>query len=277
MVAKTEKPGQKHEADIKREKVREYLPLLGGGKWKEDGLIGNGGNGSVFKVYCMNGRKREEKAVKLISIDSHYVDLSSWKSMLKRGEISQETYQKNAWNAVNNRISEMYFMALLSSCPYILAYEDYLFFETDYDHQWNALVLMDILTPLTKYLNRPGAGKHDVLYMWRDMTRALQFCSSRGILHLDIKDANILVTEDGVYKLIDWGQARSEQDIARLIDEKRSVHFGTESYMAPEVYQKPPVVYDRRADLYSLGLVVYFYYNNLRLPFADKPWSCSGK
>ncbi|MBR5546617.1 MAG: protein kinase [Clostridia bacterium] len=257
----------------KEQKVKTYLPRLGDGQWQMDDLIGKGGNASVFRVYRGSGRNKIEKAVKLISIDTRYVDLAVWGVRLQRGEISLEEYQKNAWNALNDTIPELRFMAMLSASPNVLAYEDYLFFETEEDHQWNVMILMDMLKPLNQHLTRPGASQLDVLQMWRDMGMVLQLCAQFSVLHLDIKDANILVTEDGRYKLIDWGQACYRSEIVRLVREHKSVRKGTESYMAPEVFNSnPPVAYDERADQYSLGLVAYYYFNNMRLPFADKPW-----
>lgn len=257
----------------KEQKVKTYLPRLGDGQWQMDDLIGKGGNASVFRVYRGSGRSKIEKAVKLISIDTRYVDLAVWGVRLQRGEISLEEYQKNAWNALNDTIPELRFMAMLSASPNVLAYEDYLFFETEEDHQWNVMILMDMLKPLNQHLTRPGASQLDVLQMWRDMGMVLQLCAQFSVLHLDIKDANILVTEDGRYKLIDWGQACYRSEIVRLVREHKSVRKGTESYMAPEVFNSnPPVAYDERADQYSLGLVAYYYFNNMRLPFADKPW-----
>jgi len=76
--------------------------------------------------------------------------------------------------------------------------------------------------------------------------RALEYLHSRGIYHLDIKPANLLVTREGCVKLIDFGLAGEKlgQKIA-----------GTPSTMAPEViYGEVP---DGRADLYSLGVVFY--------------------
>ena len=257
----------------KEKKVKTFLPSLGDGQWQLDELIGKGGNASVFRVSRGSGRNRIEKAVKLISIDARYVDLGFWTSRLKRGEISLEEYQKNAWNALNDTIPELRFMALLSASHNVLAYEDYLFFETEEDHQWNVMILMDMLKPLSQHMLRPGASELDVLQMWRDMGMVLQLCAQFGVLHLDIKEANILVTEDGRYKLIDWGQACYRAEIVRLVREHKSVRKGTESYMAPEVFNtNPPVAYDERADQYSLGLVAYYYFNNMRLPFADRPW-----
>ncbi len=80
--------------------------------------------------------------------------------------------------------------------------------------------------------------------------RALSYVHSRGLIHFDLKPANIIVDETGHVKVLDFGLASVRQLILG-----GSVR-GTASYMAPEMTQ-PHAQMDLRADLYSLGVVVY--------------------
>jgi serine/threonine-protein kinase len=81
---------------------------------------------------------------------------------------------------------------------------------------------------------------------------ALRHAHDRGVVHRDIKPGNLLLTDEGHVKLSDFG-------IARLFGNVRLTGpgsvLGTAEYMAPEQAEARPV--DHRADLYSLGAVVY--------------------
>ena len=77
---------------------------------------------------------------------------------------------------------------------------------------------------------------------------ALKTAHQQGIVHRDIKPENILLTSAGVAKIADFG-------IAKLLDGDASFNAGTRRYMAPEQVHGEGV--DHRADIYSLGVVLY--------------------
>lgn len=86
---------------------------------------------------------------------------------------------------------------------------------------------------------------------------ALQYAHSEGILHRDIKPDNILLDARGRVKIADFGIAKlaGEQEPALTLT-RSGMRLGTPAYMAPEQVEKPGSV-DHRADIYSLGVVLY--------------------
>jgi tetratricopeptide (TPR) repeat protein len=97
---------------------------------------------------------------------------------------------------------------------------------------------------------------------------ALGHAHARGVVHRDVKPANILVTPQGVAKLTDFGIAHME-GATQLTAEGFTP--GTVSYMSPEQARGAPL--DGRSDLFSLGAVLYEALTGVRAFAADRPES----
>jgi serine/threonine-protein kinase len=103
---------------------------------------------------------------------------------------------------------------------------------------------------------RPPMPVRDILHLLRGIGAALDVAHRRGVVHRDVKPANIMIEEDtGRPLLTDFGVARIRETPSGTLTAPGSV-IGTPDYMAPEQMVGQPDV-DGRADLYSLGLVAF--------------------
>ena len=86
------------------------------------------------------------------------------------------------------------------------------------------------------------------------IARALDYAHERGLVHRDVKPANILIGDDGCVKVADFGIAKAEENDGDLT--KTGMVLGTAAYVAPEqITGSAPV--DGRADQYALGCMLY--------------------
>ncbi|GAA5037741.1 Stk1 family PASTA domain-containing Ser/Thr kinase [Microbacterium fluvii] len=83
---------------------------------------------------------------------------------------------------------------------------------------------------------------------------ALEYSHRAGVVHRDIKPGNVMVTDTGQVKVMDFGIARAVSDSSSTVAETTAI-LGTASYFSPEQAKGEPV--DGRADLYSAGVVLY--------------------
>ena len=104
-------------------------------------------------------------------------------------------------------------------------------------------------------------GMSRTLDLIAQVARALAFAHRHEVIHRDVKPANLLVRPDGVVKVVDFG-------IAKLVSPgltQPGKLLGTPFYMAPEHLRSKPL--DGRADLFSLGVVLYECLTG-RVPFS---------
>ncbi len=102
---------------------------------------------------------------------------------------------------------------------------------------------------------RAGVSPEQALLLVPKVCEALQFAHDHGVLHRDIKPENILLDTRGGPKLADFGIAKLSGDASSGLT-LSGAQLGTAAYMAPEQIEQPASV-DHRADIYSLGVVLY--------------------
>ena len=133
---------------------------------------------------------------------------------------------------------------------------------------------------ITDYCDQNNLSTNQRLELFIQVCRAIQHAHQKGIIHRDIKPSNILVTlHDGVPvpKVIDFGIAKAMDQ--RLTDKTLFTQFeqfiGTPAYMSPEQAEMSGLDIDTRADIYSLGVLLYELLTS-RTPFDAKELLAAG-
>ncbi|MGN7969976.1 Stk1 family PASTA domain-containing Ser/Thr kinase [Microbacterium sp. 22296] len=108
----------------------------------------------------------------------------------------------------------------------------------------------------------------DALRYVDGILEALEYSHRAGVVHRDIKPGNVMITESGRVKVMDFGIARAVSDSSSTVAETTAI-VGTAAYFSPEQAKGESV--DARADLYSTGVVLYELLTG-RTPFrGDTP------
>lgn len=224
--------------------------------WVIEQIIGQGSYGSVYKIRKSEYGVTTYSALKVIKIPQSSADI---RSALSEG-MDNQTVTSYFQGIVDDIVHEIAIMSQVKGHPNIVSYEDHKIAVRENEIGWDILIRMELLTGLIDYQLSHPIGERDVLRIAVDISEALAFCERKGLIHRDIKPENIFVSEIGAFKIGDFGVAKTAEKAASTQSRK-----GTEIYMAPEVYMGRP--YDQNVDIYSLGLVLYRYLNDNRLPF----------
>lgn len=139
------------------------------------------------------------------------------------------------------------------------------------NHQGHPWMTMELVrgTPAQNHVKRFGPPSHpgrvaEVVRVAWHLALALGYIHDRGLIHRDVKSANVLVLPDDRVKIIDFGTAYVVDALERITQDDEFV--GTFGYAAPEQIRGDPV--DRRTDLYAMGVLLYRLLSGKR-PFDD--------
>jgi len=192
-------------------------------------LIGHGGMGAVYEAEQDHPRRRV--AIKV---------LAPWvasKSIQKRFALETQALARmtHPW------IGQIYDAGTFEGLPYFV------------------MELIVGAEPITRYAELHSLSLRKRLVLAKEACEAIQYGHRRGVIHRDLKPGNILVSEEGHIKIIDFGIARiTESDVScTTLHSEAGQILGTLQYMSPEQLAADPLGLDTRSDVYSLGVVLF--------------------
>ena len=208
-----------------------YRGMMLDGRYELVELIGSGGMAVVYKAMCH--RLNRYVAVKIM-----------------RPELAKNEKFRRRFQTESQAIAKL-------SHPNIVGVYDV----SRTDHvEYIVMELVDGIT-LKQYLQDHGPlDAVQAVDFSLQIARALAHAHGKGIVHRDIKPQNILVVNDGVIKVADFGIANLQSEVPDVENEA----IGSVHYISPEQARGLPV--DGRSDIYSLGIVMYEMLSG-KLPF----------
>ncbi len=218
--------------------------------------IGEGSYGVVYRAE----RKSDPDAVSAIKVIHIPSDKTEELCAANECHNDKALIQSHYKEIADQCIRKIGPLSNIQDCPNVVQIQDYCVKENEDGYQ--IFIRMEYLQPFREFYYDTVFNEDIVVSIGIDIASALSYCHKQNILHRDIKPDNILVTEDRKFKLGDFGLARETNASLTAASIK-----GTLSYIAPEVIAGRS--YNNRADIYSLGLVLYYLMNHNRAPFLN--------
>ena len=228
--------------------------------WKIIRLLGAGSYGKVFEIERSEFGQTYRAALKVITVPQSSAEV---RSVISEG-MSVSQAEAYFHGIVEELMHEFSIMFKLKGTANVVSCEDLRVLEHPDGIGWDILIRMELLHPLLPYVYEHPMARRDIIRLGIDICKALELCQRYNIIHRDIKPENIFISDNGDYKLGDFGIARTIERTTSGLSKK-----GTYSYMAPEVYAGRE--YGFSVDTYSLGLVLYRMLNKNRGPFLPQP------
>lgn len=200
------------------------------GNYKIISFLGKGSFSSVYKCINKNG---EYFALKIFNLE--YVFSESQK---KKSRINKEI---DSLKSVESDFVMKYF----EHGSYMDGEIEYLFLVLEFIEG----------EPLTKYIEKNNLDFENKIRVFEEILNALNAIHKCNIIHRDLKPDNIMITNDGKIKLIDFG-------LSKIIDRTRITStgnpIGSPIFMSPEQVKGSIEEIDFRSDFYSMGIILFF-------------------
>ena len=225
-------------------------------EWKIVKSLGSGTYGKVYEIERNISGMQEKAALKIISRPKDAGEVETYYDEGYDKAVIIASYE----NEIRNYLQEYKVMKELQGQSNIVSCEDFKVVPHKDGIGGDIFLRMELLTPLRQILREKTLSEEEIIKLGKDISRALILCERENIIHRDIKPANIMVSRFGDYKLGDFG-------VSKVMDHATyATAMGTPEYQAPEVVHMEK--YDHRADIYSLGITLYWLLNNRKMPFV---------
>ena len=226
--------------------------------WKIVKDLGGGTYGRVYEIERTISGIQEKAALKIVSrpktkdeIESYYNEGYSKADLIASYE-----------SEIQNYVQEYKLMKELQGESNIVSCDDFTMVPHEDGIGGDIFIRMELLTSLQQILRERSLSEQEIIKLGKDISHALVLCESKNIIHRDIKPANIMVSQFGNYKLGDFG-------VSKIMDHATfATSMGTPEYQAPEIVHMER--YGQAADIYSLGITLYWLLNNRRMPFINE-------
>ena len=227
--------------------------------WEVVRKIGEGSFGGVYEIQrTLPGGRVEKCALKKLTIPRDNGEIEELYSQ----SFSTDSITAHYKNRMEELVGEYGLMQSLNGCPNTVTCYDIRYVRHDDNIGWDIYIRMELLLPLKKALGSIYS-EDTVCALGIQMCSALIACHRENIIHRDIKPENIMVSDRDIFKLGDFGIAKISEKTAS------GTLTGSYGYMAPEVANRQH--YGAGADIYSLGMVLYWMMNRHTLPFLPLP------
>ena len=232
--------------------------------WTIGKYLGAGGYGKVYEIERTLSGVRERAALKVVSRPADDAEIEA----CYENGYDQASMKASYEEEIQRYVKEYELMKGLQGQTNIVSCDDFAVVPRKDGIGGQIFIRMELLTPLQKATmptKQSMLSESEVIRLGKDICKALILCEARHIIHRDIKPENILISKFGDYKLGDFGVARVQDHTTN------ATKMGTHGYAAPEVEHGQK--YGKEADIYSLGITLYWLLNNRRMPFlnADEP------
>ena len=202
--------------------------------WKIVKYLGGSVDTKVYEIERNVSEKLEKGALKIIS-----------------GSASE----------VESYVQQFRIMEELQGQSNIVSYDEFTVIPHEDGVGGDVFIRMELLASLPQRLKKDFFDEN-IIKLGADISNALILCEKEHIVHGNIKPSNILVSKDEEYKLNDFGILKNTDITA---SERQMTGM---EYQAPEVLRGEQ--YGHAADIYSLGMVMYWLLNNQTLPRRDE-------